>query len=77
MEVLILLVLASVALASGFVGFFVWSAREGTHQHADRLALLPLAEDDPSPAPRARRARPELELELELERSRDAHDAEL
>lgn len=45
MEVVILLVFVSFVLVIGAVVFFAWSVREGTHQHADRLALLPLEDD--------------------------------
>jgi cbb3-type cytochrome oxidase maturation protein len=47
-EVLILLVLVSVCLAAGGVGFFVWNVRQEAHQHTDRLSLLPL-QDEPEP----------------------------
>lgn len=45
MEVLILLVFVSVCLATGAVAFFVWNVRQHTHQHTERLALLPLEDD--------------------------------
>ncbi len=43
-DVLILLVFVSLVLAGAGVAFFAFSMAEGTHQHADRLALLPLEE---------------------------------
>lgn len=49
MEIVILLVFVSLVLAIGAVVFFAWSVREGTHQHADRLALLPLEDDHGEP----------------------------
>lgn len=45
MEILILTIFVSLALALLGVGFFVWTVRSGTGEHADRLALLPLEED--------------------------------
>ena len=51
MDVLILLVFLSTALALAGVGLFVWSVRERTFDQADRLALLPLR-DDAGTAPR-------------------------
>ncbi|HEY8426774.1 MAG TPA: hypothetical protein VIL20_00305 [Sandaracinaceae bacterium] len=48
MEVLILTLFVSLALAALGVGFFVWIVRAGTSEHADRLALLPLEQDEQS-----------------------------
>jgi cbb3-type cytochrome oxidase maturation protein len=45
MEVLILTLFVSLALAALGVGFFVWSVAKGTGEHSDRLALLPLEHD--------------------------------
>jgi cbb3-type cytochrome oxidase maturation protein len=45
MEILILLLAVSLALAATAVGFFVWTVRQRTLDHADRLALLPLEEE--------------------------------
>ncbi|MFW6067533.1 MAG: cbb3-type cytochrome oxidase assembly protein [Myxococcota bacterium] len=45
MEVLILLVFVSTVLVAGAVAFFVWNVRQGTHEFAERLALLPLEEE--------------------------------
>lgn len=47
MEILILTLFVSLVLAGAGVGFFVWSVRQGAHEHADRLALLPLQDDAP------------------------------
>jgi cbb3-type cytochrome oxidase maturation protein len=46
MEVLILTLFVSLTLAGLGVGFFVWSVAKGTGEHSDRLALLPLEDDD-------------------------------
>lgn len=43
MEVLILTVFVSVVLVSGAVLFFLWTLHQRSHEHGDRLALLPLA----------------------------------
>ncbi|MEZ4256211.1 MAG: cbb3-type cytochrome oxidase assembly protein CcoS [Polyangiales bacterium] len=45
MEVLILLIFVSLVLAVLGVLFFVWNVARGTFDHADRMTLLPLAED--------------------------------
>ncbi|MEM8609568.1 MAG: cbb3-type cytochrome oxidase assembly protein CcoS [Myxococcota bacterium] len=45
MDILILLIVVCVVLIAGAVGFFAWTVRQGTFDHADRLALLPLDED--------------------------------
>ena len=42
MIVIALLFVASAVLAISAVCLFVWSARQRTHEHADRLTLLPL-----------------------------------
>jgi len=47
MEVLILLIFVCVLLVGGAVAFFVWTVRQGTFDHADRLALLPLDDEKP------------------------------
>ncbi|MDH5490732.1 MAG: cbb3-type cytochrome oxidase assembly protein CcoS [Myxococcales bacterium] len=46
MSVLILLVFVSAILVIGAVLFFVWTVREHTYDHSDRLSLLPLERDD-------------------------------
>lgn len=45
MEVLILLIFISVVLVALAVMLFVWSVREHTLDHSDRLALKPLDEE--------------------------------
>lgn len=47
MEVLILQVFVSLVLVLGSIILFSYSAKQKDHQHAGRLALLPL-EGDPS-----------------------------
>jgi len=49
MDVLILTLFVSLVLAAAGVGLFIWSVRQGTHEHIDRLALLPIEDDDPTP----------------------------
>ncbi|TFH32625.1 MAG: cbb3-type cytochrome oxidase assembly protein CcoS [Myxococcales bacterium] len=48
MEILILLIFVCVLLVGTAVACFAWTVRQGTFDHADRLALLPL--DDEKPA---------------------------
>lgn len=48
MEVLTLTLFVSLVLAGGAIAFFIWSIRTGSHEHADRLALLPIDSDEPS-----------------------------
>lgn len=50
MEVLILLLFVGVLLVGGAIAFFAWTVREHSYDHTDRLALLPLEEEEP-PAP--------------------------
>ena len=45
MEVLILTIFASAALVAAALLFFAWNVRSGSHEHADRLALLPLQQE--------------------------------
>ncbi len=45
MEVIILLLFVSTVLAASGVAFFAWNLRQKSHEHADRLALLPLDVD--------------------------------
>lgn len=54
MEVLILTLFVSLTLAAMGVGLFVWTIKSGSHEHADRLALLPIESDesDSEDAPR-------------------------
>lgn len=46
MEVLILQVFVSLMLVVGSIILFWFSVRQRDHQHAGRLALLPLEQDD-------------------------------
>jgi nitrogen fixation-related uncharacterized protein len=45
-----LLVLCSLLLAAIGVAMFVYSTRQGDHDHADRLSLLPLEDDEDTAA---------------------------
>lgn len=45
MEVLILTVFVSLVLVAGELIFFAWNLRHGTHDHSDRLSLLPLEDE--------------------------------
>ena len=45
MEVLILTVFVSLVLVTGELIFFAWNVRHGTHDHTDRLSLLPLEDE--------------------------------
>jgi cbb3-type cytochrome oxidase maturation protein len=47
MEILILLIFVCVVLVGVAVAFFAWTVRQGTFDHADRLALLPLDDEKP------------------------------
>ena len=47
MEILILLIFVCVLLVGTAVAFFAWTVRQGTFDHADRLALLPLDDEKP------------------------------
>ncbi len=49
MEVLILQVFVSLGLVVGSILLFGISMRHRDHEHADRLSLLPMADDDPAP----------------------------
>ncbi len=65
MEVLILLVFVGLFLVLGAFLGFVWTVRQGTLDHSDRLALLPLEVEsrtctrDGTPCESAPAARPE------------------
>ena len=61
MEVLILTLFVSLMLAAAGVGFFVWSIKQGAHEHGDRLALLPVEAERTVPAPRDDEAEPSFE----------------
>lgn len=49
MDILILLVFISLMLAGSAVGLFAWLVRQRTFQHDDRLALLPIEDDQRAP----------------------------
>jgi hypothetical protein len=49
MEVLILEVFVSLVLVLGAVLLFVHSTKQRDHEHADRLALLPLESEERTP----------------------------
>jgi hypothetical protein len=48
-----LLLFCSLLLVAGSIVLFVFSARQGDCQEAERLCLLPLEDDAGTPAPRA------------------------
>ena len=50
MEVVIILVFISLMLVVLALGFFAWCVKSRTLEHSDRLALLPLQEEDPAPS---------------------------
>jgi cbb3-type cytochrome oxidase maturation protein len=54
MEILILLIFVCVVLVGVAVAFFAWTVGQGTFDHADRLALLPL-DDEKSLTPTTER----------------------
>ena len=56
MEVLVLQIFVSLMLVIGAVALFTWTIRARSHEHADRLALLPIAEDDAVPLHATQRA---------------------
>lgn len=45
MDVLILTAFVSLVLVVAALLFFAWNLRQGTHDHNDRLVLLPLADE--------------------------------
>lgn len=45
MEALILTVFVSVVLVLSSIVFFGWNVRQRTHEHSERLALLPLQQE--------------------------------
>jgi len=53
MNVVPILVLVSLSLAALAVLLFLHATRSGTHEHADRLSLLPLDDDRPAKEPPA------------------------
>jgi hypothetical protein len=48
-NVLVLQVFVSLMLVVGALVLFAWSVKHADHEHADRLSLLPI-EDDENPA---------------------------
>ncbi len=46
MEILILLVFISLILLAGTLLLFAYSIKQGDHEQADRLSLLPLDSDE-------------------------------
>jgi hypothetical protein len=48
-EVLILQVFVSLLLVVGSVVLFLWTMARRSHEHADRLSLLPMSRDDAPP----------------------------
>jgi cbb3-type cytochrome oxidase maturation protein len=46
MEVLIVTVFASLLLVATALVFFAWNLKQRSHEHIDRLTLLPLADDE-------------------------------
>ncbi len=51
MNVLVLQVFVSLMLVASSVLLFVYSVRHRDHEHADRLSLFPLEDDNARPAP--------------------------
>ena len=49
MDVLMLTLFASLLLVAAALLFVYFNLRQGSHEHTDRLALLPLADDDKEP----------------------------
>ncbi len=45
MNVVVLQVFVSLMLVAGSIVLFVYSVRQGDHEHVDRLALAPLEDD--------------------------------
>lgn len=50
MEVLILTVFVSVVLVLSSILFFGWNVRQRSHEHSERLSLLPLQDEQTQPA---------------------------
>jgi cbb3-type cytochrome oxidase maturation protein len=45
MEALMLTVFVSISLVAAGLLFFAWNVHAGSHEHSERLALLPLEDD--------------------------------
>ena len=52
MNVILLLMLASLAVAALFLGGFIWAVRAGQFEDTGTPPLRMLSEDDSTPAPR-------------------------
>ena len=56
MDVLILTAFVSIVLVVAGLLFFAWNLRQGSHEHNDRLVLLPFADEttqaEQTPKPR-------------------------
>ncbi len=63
MEVLILQVFVSLALVFGSLLLFAISTRQRDHEHADRLALLPLQDDTGASRPAEMPHPPSLDMQ--------------
>lgn len=50
MSVVVMQVFVSLLLVAGSLVLFIFTVRQRDFEHADRLALAPLDDDDPSPA---------------------------
>lgn len=48
MNVIVLLVFVSLMIVVGALLAFAWSMKESEHEHADRLSLLPLDDQNPT-----------------------------
>ena len=47
MSIILLQVFVSLMLVAGSLVLFIWTVRSRTFDHADRLSLAPLEDDDP------------------------------
>jgi cbb3-type cytochrome oxidase maturation protein len=47
MNIILLQVFVSLMLVAGSLVLFIWTVRSRTFDHADRLSLAPLEEDEP------------------------------
>ena len=45
MEALVLTLFVSLIFVGLAIGFLVWMVRQGTHEHHERMGLLPLPDD--------------------------------
>lgn len=51
MDVLMLTLFASLLLVGAALLFFHWNLRQRSHEHLERLAILPLADDEQTVRP--------------------------